>query len=127
MATSKARAHAAASPTCCLAGTGKRGPLVCPLPPGSTSDLLPRALAPLMSQSMGVPVIVENRPGATGSIGAAFVAKAEPSGHTLLIAPTPVLAVNQWLYKELPYNPEKDLVPIINAATTPNLWVAHPS
>jgi len=101
--------------------------LVCPFPPGSTSDLLPRALAPLMSQSMGVPVIVENRPGATGSIGAAFVAKAEPSGHTLLIAPTPVLAVNQWLYKELPYNPEKDLVPIINAATTPNLWVAHPS
>lgn len=100
--------------------------LVSPFPPGSGSDLLPRVLAPLMSQSMGVPVIVENRPGATGSIGAAFVAKAEASGYTLLTVPTPVLAVNQWLYKELPYDPEKDFVPIINAATTPNLWVVHP-
>src|SRR6266480_918060 len=51
--------------------------VVCPFPPGSTSDLLPRALAPLLSQSMGVPVVVKNRPGATGSIGAALVARAE--------------------------------------------------
>lgn len=101
--------------------------LVCPFPPGSTSDLLPRALAPLMSRSLGVPVIVDNRPGAAGAIGAAFVAKSEPSGHTVLMAPTGVLAINQWLYRELPYNPEKDLAPIINAATTPNLWVVHPS
>jgi len=101
--------------------------LVCPFPPGSTSDLIPRVLAPLMSQSMGVPVIVENRPGASGSIGAAFVAKAEPSGRTVLMAPTGVLATNQWLYKELPYTPEKDFAPITNAATTPNMWVAHPS
>jgi tripartite-type tricarboxylate transporter receptor subunit TctC len=101
--------------------------LVCPFPPGSTSDLVPRALAPLMSQSLGVPVIVDNRPGAAGSIGAAFVAKAEPSGHTVLVAPTGVLAINQWLYKELTYSPEKDLAPVINAATTPNLWVVHPA
>jgi tripartite-type tricarboxylate transporter receptor subunit TctC len=101
--------------------------LVCPFPPGSTSDLLPRALAPLMSQSLGVPVIVDNRPGASGAIGAGFVAKSEPGGHTLLMAPTGVLAINQWLYKELAYNPEKDFVPIINAASTPNMWVVHPS
>jgi tripartite-type tricarboxylate transporter receptor subunit TctC len=80
-----------------------------------------------MSQSLGHPVIVENKPGAAGSLGAAFVAKAEPSGHTLLMTPTGVLATNQWLYKDPGYNPEKDLVPIINAATTPNLIVVHPS
>jgi len=80
-----------------------------------------------MSQSMGVPVIVENRPGANGSIGAAQVARMPADGHTVLVAPTGVLATNQWLYKDLPYNAEKDFVPIINAATTPNLWVVHPS
>jgi len=100
--------------------------IVCPFPPGSTADLIPRAVAPGLSQSLGVPVIVENRPGATGSIGAAFVAKAEATGHTVLMAPTPVLSVNQWLYKTLAYNPEQDFAPITNAATTPNVWVVHP-
>jgi len=100
--------------------------IVCPFPPGSTSDLIPRALAPVMTQSLGVPVIVENRPGATGSIGAAFVAKAEATGHTVLMAPAAVLVINQWLYKELAYKPDKDFAPITNAATTPNVWVVHP-
>src|SRR5256886_13279974 len=99
---------------------------VVPYSPGSTSDLLPRAIAPLLSQATGVPVIVENRPGASGNIGAAAVAKGEASGHTILMAPSAILATNQWLYKELPFDPQKDLVPVINAATTPNLWVAHP-
>ncbi|HET7669871.1 MAG TPA: tripartite tricarboxylate transporter substrate binding protein [Burkholderiales bacterium] len=101
--------------------------VVVPYSPGSTSDLLPRAIAPLMSQSLGVPVVVENRPGAGGNIGAALVAKGEASGHTLLMAPSAILATNQWLYKDLGYNPQKDFVPVTNAATTPNLWVAHPS
>jgi len=98
-----------------------------PYSPGSTSDLLPRAIGPLLSQAMGVPVVVENRPGAGGNVGAALVAKAEASGHTVLMAPSAILATNQWLYKELPFDPQKDLVPVINAATTPNLWVAHPA
>ena len=100
--------------------------IVVPYSPGSTSDLLPRAIGPLLSQAMGVPVVVENRPGAGGNVGAALVAKAEASGHTVLMAPSAILATNQWLYKELPFDPQKDLVPVINAATTPNLWVAHP-
>ena len=79
-----------------------------------------------MMESMGVAVVVENRPGAAGNAGAAFVAKGEASGHTLLMAPSVILATSQWLYKDLPYNPQRDLVPIINAATTPNMWVAHP-
>jgi tripartite-type tricarboxylate transporter receptor subunit TctC len=101
--------------------------IVVPFSPGSTSDLIPRAIAPLVSQSTGVPVIVDNRPGASGNIGAAAVAKGDASGHTVLMAPSAILATNQWLYKELGFDPQKDLVPVINAATTPNLWVAHPS
>ena len=100
--------------------------IVVPYSPGSTSDLIPRAIAPLMSQSMGVPVVVENKPGAGGNVGAAGVAKGEASGHTLLMAPSAILATNKWLYKEPGYDAPKDLAPVINAATTPNLWVAHP-
>jgi 3-(3-hydroxy-phenyl)propionate hydroxylase len=101
--------------------------IVVPYSPGSTSDLLPRAIAPLLSQSLGFPVIVENRPGAGGNVGAALVAKGESSGHTLLMAPSAILATNQWLYKELGYDPQKDLAPVTNAATTPNMMVVHPS
>ncbi|MBW8905754.1 MAG: tripartite tricarboxylate transporter substrate binding protein [Betaproteobacteria bacterium] len=100
--------------------------IVVPYSPGSTSDLLPRAIAPHLSQSLGVPVIVENRPGAGGNLGASLVAKGETSGHTVLMAPSAVLATNQWLYKEPGYDPQKDLTPVIDAATTPNMWVAHP-
>jgi tripartite-type tricarboxylate transporter receptor subunit TctC len=100
--------------------------LVSPFQPGGTSDVIARAVAPVMAQSLRTPVIVENRPGATGAIGAAHVARAKPDGHTLLIAPTPVLAINQWVYKSLPYKPETDFIPVINAATAPNLLVVHP-
>jgi len=100
--------------------------IVVPYSPGSTSDLLPRAIAPHLSQSLGVPVVVENKPGAGGNLGAALVAKGEPGGHTILMAPSAILATNKWLYKDPGYDPQKDFAPVINAATTPNLWVAHP-
>jgi tripartite-type tricarboxylate transporter receptor subunit TctC len=100
--------------------------IVVPYPPGSSSDLIPRAMAPQLSQSMGVPVVVENRPGAGGNLGAALVAKGDASGHAVLMAPSAILATSQWLYKQLGYDPQKDLTPVINAATTPNMWVAHP-
>ena len=100
--------------------------IIVPYPPGSSSDLIPRAIAPLLSQSLSVPVIVENRPGAGGNVGAAMVAKGDASGHQLLMAPSAILATNQWLYKELNYDPQKDFTPVINAAATPNMWVAHP-
>jgi tripartite-type tricarboxylate transporter receptor subunit TctC len=101
--------------------------IIVPYSPGSTSDLLPRAIAPHLSQALGMPVVVENRPGAGGNIGAALVAKGDASGHTVLMAPSAVLATNQWLYQDPGYDPQKDLTPLINAATTPNLWVASPS
>jgi len=100
--------------------------IVVPYPPGSSSDLIPRAMAPHLSQSLGQPVIVENRPGAGGNLGAALVAKGDASGHTVLMAPSAILATNQWLYKQLGYDPQKDFTPLINAAATPNMWVAHP-
>jgi tripartite-type tricarboxylate transporter receptor subunit TctC len=101
--------------------------IVVPYSPGSTSDLIPRAIAPLLAQSLGQPVIVDNRPGAGGNIGAAAVAKGDPSGHTVLMAPSAILATNQWLYKDMPFDPGADLTPVINAASTPNMIVVHPS
>ena len=100
--------------------------IVVPYPPGASADLIPRALAPLMSQSMGVTIVVENRAGAAGNVGAAYVARGDASGHQVLIAPSVILATSQWLYKDLGYDPKKDLTPVINAATTPNMWVTHP-
>jgi tripartite-type tricarboxylate transporter receptor subunit TctC len=101
--------------------------IVVPYAPGSTSDLLPRAIAPLLSRSLHVSVVVENRPGAGGNVGAAEVARGDPSGHMLLMAPSAILATNQWLYKNLPYHPQRDFTPVINAATTPNMIVVPPS
>lgn len=101
--------------------------IVVPFPPGGTSDLLPRLIAPIVGRALGVQVIVDNRPGASGAIGAGIVAKAKPDGHTLLVVTPPILAVNQWLYKDLPYNPEKDFVPLINGAVTSNILAVHPS
>lgn len=100
--------------------------IIAPVAPGSNGDLIARQLAPVLSRSLGVAVIVENKAGAASAIGAAAVAQSRPDGYTLLLAPTPALAVNQWLYKKLTYNPEKDFVPIIAAASTPNLLLVHP-
>ena len=100
--------------------------LVTPFPPGSTSDLIPRLLAQVMSKSMGVSVVVENRPGANGSVGAVKVATSPADGYTVLLATTGVLAINQWVYPKLQYAPEKDFDPVINAAATPNMLVVHP-
>ena len=101
--------------------------LVCPFQAGGVADSISRAVAPIMSESLRTPVIVDNRPGATGAIGASYVARAKPDGHTLLIVPNSVLAINQWVYKSLPYNPETDFTPVIDVGTSPNLLVVHPS
>jgi tripartite-type tricarboxylate transporter receptor subunit TctC len=101
--------------------------LVCPFQAGGVADAISRAVAPIMSESLRTPVIVDNRPGATGAIGASYVARAKPDGHTLLIVPNSVLVINQWVHKSLPYNPETDFVPVINAGSSPNLIAVHPS
>ena len=101
--------------------------VVVPFPAGSTSDTIPRLVGPLMSKSLGVPVIVENRGGANGSIGATRVASSAADGYTLLLATTGVLAINQWIYERPAYHPESDFAPIVNAASTPNIIVVNPS
>jgi tripartite-type tricarboxylate transporter receptor subunit TctC len=100
--------------------------IVVPFPAGSTSDTIPRMVAPLISKSLGVPVIVENRGGANGSIGAARVVSSAADGYTLLLATTGVLAINQWIYEKPAYHPERDFAPITNAASTPNIIVVNP-
>jgi tripartite-type tricarboxylate transporter receptor subunit TctC len=80
-----------------------------------------------MSKSLGVPVIVENRGGANGSIGAVRVASSVADGYTLLLATTGVLAINQWIYDKPAYHPERDFAPIADAASTPNIIVVNPS
>jgi tripartite-type tricarboxylate transporter receptor subunit TctC len=100
--------------------------IVVPFPAGSTSDTIPRMVGPLMSKSLGVPVIIENRGGANGSIGAARVASSAADGYTLLLATTGVLAINQWIYDKPAYHPERDFAPITDAASTPNIIVVNP-
>ena len=96
-----------------------------PFPPGSTSDLIPRLIAPVMSKSIGNTIISENKPGANGSIGAIKVAKSTADGSALLLATTGVLAINPWIYPKLAYSPEKDFEPVINIASTPNVLVIN--
>ena len=101
--------------------------LVVPYVPGGTNDILARTLAAKMPEQLGQPGIVENKPGATGNIGSAFVAKSQPDGHVLLVSSVASFSINQWLYKTLPYNPDKDFAPITNAGNVPNMLLVHPS
>lgn len=92
---------------------------------GSTNDLLARLMAPHLEQIMGQPFIVENRPGAGGNIGADYVARATPDGHTLLIGYNGPIAINKSLFSRLPYDPQKDLAPISLAVMSPQYLVVR--
>ena len=91
-----------------------------PYPSGGTNDVVARIVGDKLQAKWGQPVIIENRSGAGGNIGAAMVAQAEPDGYTLLVSSTPPLATNQSLYKQLSYKPE-EFVPITNLGSVPNL------
>jgi tripartite-type tricarboxylate transporter receptor subunit TctC len=101
--------------------------LVVPFPPGGASDLLANIAATEMSRNLGQAVKVDNVPGASGNTGADLVAKAAADGYTILLAPIGPFAVNQWLYRSLPYNPITDFDPIGMIATVPNLMVVPTS
>jgi tripartite-type tricarboxylate transporter receptor subunit TctC len=96
-------------------------------PPGSTPDIVGRALAGRLQEAMGQPFVVENRAGAGGNIGADAVAKAAPDGYTLLVSTNGVFAINKALYKSMPFDPERDLAPLSLLATAPQMLVVHPS
>jgi tripartite-type tricarboxylate transporter receptor subunit TctC len=99
--------------------------IVVPFPAGGSADLLPRIVGEKLAEKWGQPVIVENRPGAAGNIGAAAVYQAEPDGYTLLSAPPPPLVINRLLYPKLAYDPTR-FVPMTVIAAIPNVLLVHP-
>ncbi len=99
--------------------------LIVPFTPGGSSDILARAIAPRLGASLGETVIVDNKPGAGGSLGAAEAAKADPDGHTLLMGHVGTLAVNPSLYPKLAYDPLKSFVPVAWVARVPNVLVVN--
>jgi len=100
---------------------------VVPYTPGGGTDLMARALAQRMTESLGQSVIVENRAGAGGNLGMEFVARSSPDGYTIALALTAQYAVNPALYPKLPYDPVKDYAPIMLVARNPYVLIVHPT
>ncbi len=101
--------------------------LIAGFPPGGAADLLARVMADKLSAAMGQPFVVENRPGAGGTIGADAVAKAPPDGYTLLLGVTASQTIAPSIYKSLPYDAVRDFKPVALVATIPVVLVVHPS
>jgi len=101
--------------------------LVVPGPPGGAGDVLGRLVAERMAPKLGQAVVVENRPGAGTNIGMTVVARAAPDGYTLGLGSIASNAVNRWLYRSLPFDPERDFAPVGMIALVPNLMVVAPS
>jgi tripartite-type tricarboxylate transporter receptor subunit TctC len=101
--------------------------IVVPFAAGGGTDLLARMVAQKLEQRLGKPFLIENKPGAGSTIGASHVAKAPPDGHTLLMAPSPTMAVAVSIYKNLPYDPATDLTPLALVAQTPFGLVVNPA
>ena len=99
--------------------------IIVPFPAGGSADLLPRVVGEKLADKWGQPVIVENRPGAAGNIGADVVYRAEPDGYTLLSGPPPPLVINRLLYPKLSYD-SSQFVPITVIAAIPNVLLVHP-
>src|SRR5690349_14768343 len=100
---------------------------IVPFPPGGSSDLISRAIAPRLSERLGQPVVIENLPGAGGMLGVDRVAKSAPDGYTIGVAAAGALSSNIHLYASMPFHPEKDLAHITPLAMIPFFLVAHPS
>ncbi len=101
--------------------------IVVPFPPAGAADLLSRALGRKLGETWGQPVVVDNRPGAGGNIGAEAVARSPADGYTLLMGAVTTHAVSMSLYSKLGYDLEKDLAPVSLVANVPHILVAHPS
>ena len=101
--------------------------VVVPFPPGGTSDIIGRTLGQKLSEAWGQPVIMDNRGGVAGSLGASIAAKSPPDGYTLLVGNVGPVAINNQIYKSVGYDPLKDFTPITLAVTAPQIVVVHPS
>lgn len=100
--------------------------IVAPFPAGGLVDVLARAAGEELTKTLGQPVIIENKPGAGGNIGADVVAKAEPDGYTLLMTSPGIQSINQFIYKTMPFDPENAFAPVSLMADMPMLVVVHP-
>ena len=101
--------------------------IVVPYAPGGTNDIIARVVAQKMSENLSQPVIVENKPGAGGNVGAAHVARAQPDGYTVLTAPVGILAINKYIYKNAGFDPDRDFTPITVAGSVPNVLLVNPA
>ena len=101
--------------------------LIVPFTPGGTTDIVARVVGNRLAESLGVQVVIENRPGAAGSIGAEVAARSKPDGYTLFMGHIGTLAVNPALYAKLPYDPLRDFAPISMVTMVPSMLVVHPS
>ena len=101
--------------------------IVVPYPPGGSSDIIARAISQPLSDALKQPVIVDNKAGANGNLGADMVAKSAPDGYTLLLCDTGALAISPSVYTRLPFDPSKDLRGVTMLAYSPHLLVVHPS
>ena len=108
-----------------LAADPSRITIVVPYPPGGLADIVARLTGRVLAQNMGVPVIVENKPGANGVLGLQAIAHAVPDGATIGLVPASVLTVNPWLYKDMKVDTLKDVLPLTLAVTLPNVLVVN--
>jgi len=115
----------AAAPAAFAAYPDKPIRLIVPFPAGGATDVVARLLGARLSQSLQQTVVVENRTGAGGNIGAGVVAKAAPDGYTVLIASPAEVAINEYLYASMSYDPAKDLVPVAKLAAAPLVLVVN--
>jgi len=100
--------------------------IIIPFVAGGSSDIVGRAIGSKFQEFLGQPAVVENKPGANGSIAAEFVAKSDPDGYTVLVGSIGVFSINQALFKDLRYNALRDFAPITLAVTTPNVLITRP-
>jgi tripartite-type tricarboxylate transporter receptor subunit TctC len=119
-ATAAAQTPAPAFPT-------KAIRFVVPFPAGGPLDISARAIGQKLTEAWGQPVIIDNRPGAGGNIGAELVAKGIPDGYTILMGAVSTHAINPWLYAKMPYDPIRDFVPVSLVTQVPNVLIVHPS
>ncbi len=100
--------------------------LTVPYAAGGTSDILARQIGPKLTEAWGQPVVVENRPGANGNVGADYVAKSAPDGYTLLLTDLGGLVISASVYPKLPFNPSKDFSPVVMVSYSPHVLAVHP-